>query len=85
MENAKNKQFILSDFYISAFCLAKGFELINIDKTNPHRALFIFKDKKDRQSLVEDFLFGRAQIEPKGFVSAIKQLKELLYSDIGKG
>jgi predicted RNA-binding protein YlxR (DUF448 family) len=82
MNNKKNQQFVLSDFYLSAFLRAKGVKLLDIDKTNPRRALFVFKDKEDRQNLVEDFLFGRARIEPKGFVSAIKELKQLLHSDL---
>lgn len=80
MKDKKNENFTLSDFYLSAFCLAKGFKLVDIDKSNPHRALFVFKDKENRQNLVEDFLFGRATIEPKSFVSAIKELKQLLHS-----
>lgn len=82
MKNEKNKQFTLSDFYLSAFLRAKSFRLLNIIKTNPRQALFVFEDKANRQSLVEDFLFGRTQIEPKSFVSAIKELKQLLHSDL---
>lgn len=82
MENEKDKQFALSDFYQAAFLLTKGFKLLEIDKENPQRALFVFGDKKDRQSLLEDFLFGRTQIEPKSFVAAIKELKSLLHSDL---
>ena len=77
----ENKQFTNSDFYLSAFCLAKGLRLIDIDRANPRRFLFVFNDKKDRQNLIEDFLFGRARIEPKSFVSAIKELKTLIYSN----
>lgn len=80
--NDKNSQFKTSDFYLSAFLLSQGFELLDIDKSlDPHKALFIFQDKDERQKLIEDFLFGRAQIEPKDFVSAIKELKQLLYSN----
>jgi predicted RNA-binding protein YlxR (DUF448 family) len=82
MNNKKNQQFSTSDFYLAAFLRAKGFQLLDINKTNPQRALFIFKDKEGRQSLVEDFLFGRAEIEPRSFVSAIKELKQLLHSDL---
>lgn len=79
-EGNNNRNFILADFYLSAFCLVKGFKLISVDKANPSRILFVFKDKEDRQSLIEDFLFGRAKIEPKSFVSAIKELKQLIHS-----
>lgn len=72
--------FTLSDFYLASFLRAKGFDLLTIERGNPHRASFVFKDEENRQSLVEDFLFGHASIEPKSFVSAIKELKQLLYS-----
>ena len=82
MKNEQNKQFTLSDFYLASFLRAKDFRLLNIIKDNPHRVLFVFEDTKDRQNLVEDFLYGRSFIEPKSFVSAIKELKQLLHSDL---
>jgi len=84
MKDKTVSQFKTSDFYLSAFLRTQGLELIKIDKTNPRRALFIFKDRKDRRSLVEDFLFGRTKVEPKSFISAIKEFKRLLYSDYAK-
>ena len=80
--NNEQTKFTLSDFYLSAFLLAKGFQLLDIDKSSPQRALFIFKNREDREKLTEDFLFGRTQVEPKSFVSAIKELKQLLHSDL---
>jgi predicted RNA-binding protein YlxR (DUF448 family) len=82
MTNEDFLKFETSDFYLSAFLLAKGFKLIEINKENPHRALFVFKDREDRQRLVEDFLFGRTMINPKNFAAAIKELKQLLYSEL---
>jgi len=82
MVEKNNLKFETSDFYLSAFLLARGFELIEVNKENPRRAVFIFKDREDRQSLIEDFLFGRAQVDPKDFASAIKGLKQLLHSEL---
>jgi len=82
MKNEQNKQFTLSDFYLASFLRAKDFRLLNIIKDNPRRVLFVFEDTRDRQNLIEDFLYGRAFIEPKSFVSAIKELKQLLHSDL---
>ena len=81
MKNEQNQKFILKDFYLAAFLKAKGFRLLKIewDRDNPRRALFVFEDAENRQSLVEDFLFGRAQVEAKSFVLAIKELKQLLH------
>jgi len=82
MKNEKKKQFETSDFYLAAFCLANGLKLISINRDNPHRALFVFEDTENREGWVEDFLFSRARIEPKRFVSAIKELKQLLHFDL---
>lgn len=82
MKNELKQQFLISDFYIAAFCLTKGLKLLHIEKSEPRRASFVFQDTDNRQKLVEDFLFGRASVEPKSFVSAIKELKQLLHSDL---
>ena len=82
MKNEQNKQFTLSDFYLASFLRAKDFRLLNIRKLDPHRVLFVFEDKENRRSMVEDFLFGRTTVEPKSFITAIKELKQLLHSDL---
>jgi predicted RNA-binding protein YlxR (DUF448 family) len=82
MTNKNVRQYITSDFYLSAFLLSKGLKLIKVDKSNPQRALFIFEDREDRQKLVEEFLYSRASVNPKEFVIAIKELKQLLHSSI---
>jgi len=74
-------QFKSSDFYISAYILSLGYKLTNIDKTNPRRAVFVFEDCAKGQELSSGFLLGKEKIEPKKFVSAIKELKQLLYSN----
>ena len=83
MTNKNTLKFETPDFYLSAFLLSQGFNLLDIDKkSDPHRALFIFKDRENRQSLVEDFLFGRTVVEPKNLITAIKELKQLLHSNL---
>jgi len=82
MTNKNTPQFKTSDFYLSAFLLTKGLRLIKIDKSTPQRAVFIFEDREDRQKLVEEFLYSRASVNPKEFVIAIKELKQLLHSSI---
>lgn len=82
MKNEKSK-FVSSDFYLSSYLLTQKFKLLSIDRSkDPHKVLFVFQDKKGRQGLVEDFLFGRTTVEPKSFVTAIKTLKQLLHSNL---
>lgn len=78
--NIKN-EFTTKDFYLSAYLLSQGLRLVRLDKSEPRKVYFVFHDVEARASLVEDFLFGRAQVEPKQFVAAIKEVKQLLYTN----
>lgn len=82
MQIQDKNTFSTSDFYTAAFLKTKGLNLVDIDRTNSKRAFFIFEKHKDRTELVESFLFGYARVEPKSFVAAIKELKQLLHSGI---
>ena len=81
MNSKSKKQFSTPDFYIASFCVAKGLKLAGVERENPRRILFVFDDTEDREGLIEDFLFGRTTVEPKAFVTAIKELKQLLHSN----
>lgn len=77
MEN----QFITSDFYTAVFLLAKEYKLVGINKADPRRFRFVFEDQKSRAELLEDFFNGTTAVEPRSFITAIKELKSLMYSD----
>jgi hypothetical protein len=77
----ENQNFQTSDFYTAVFLLANGFKLIEIDKTNSRRFCFVFEDQESRVKLLEDYFNGSAKIEPRQFVSSIKELKTLMYND----
>lgn len=74
-------EFALSDFYAAVFLRSSGFGLLGINKSDPRRFAFIFKDKAGRIKLLDDFFAGRATVEPRQFTAAIKELKSLMYSD----
>jgi hypothetical protein len=81
IKNDKKNEFILSDFYAAVFLRSSGFDLIGINKSDPRRFNFIFQDKAGRIKLLDDFFAGRAAVDPRQFVAAIKELKSLMYSD----
>ena len=81
MKNTSTKTYSTKDFYLAAFLVVQGLEILTLDKTDPRKVLFVFQDLENRESLVEDFLFGKSSVEPKQFVTAIKQIKQLLYND----
>lgn len=77
----ENQNFKTTDFYSAVFLLASGYKLIKIDKTDPRRFCFVFQDQENRARLLEDFFNGSAKVEPRQFVSSIKELKTLMYND----
>ena len=77
----ENQNFQTSDFYTAVFLLANKFKLIEIDKTNSRRFCFVFEDQDNRTKLLDDYFGGNSQIEPRQFVSSIKELKTLMYND----
>jgi hypothetical protein len=84
--NMKNQQdnsnnFTTSDFYAAAFLVAKGYKLLGIDKADSRRFHFIFTDEPYRPQLVSAFFAGLVEINAKAFVTAIKELKSLMYND----
>ena len=81
MKKVIEKNWTTSDFYTAVFLRATGLNLIGIDKSDGHRFQFVFKEAASREGLIDDFFAGRATVEPRQFVAAIKELKNLMYSD----
>ena len=83
--NMKNQpdsnNFITSDFYAAAFLTAKGYKLFGINKADSRRYRFIFGDEPERAQLVSGYFAGLVEVNAKDFVSAIKELKSLMYND----
>ena len=73
-----NNPFNSNDFYLSAYLLANDCELVEIEFNDSKRATFLFESVNEE--LINNFWLGRGQIEPKRFISSIKELKQRLYS-----
>lgn len=83
LSNDKNL-FKTSSFYPAAFLIAKGLRLVDVDRTDPQRAKFVFQDRPNRQQLIRAFNFAEEDspevvIDARKFVLAIKSLKDGLY------
>ena len=74
IKNDKKKEYVLSDFYAAVFLRSSGFNLIGINKSDPRRFNFIFKDKASRVKLLDDFFAGRAVVEPRRFMADNEEL-----------
>jgi len=75
--------FQTTNFYFASFALAKGFKLVDIDRSEK-RHKFIFSDFSSTEKLLKDFNFSQEDVEEvkidsRKLITAIKMLKDKLY------
>lgn len=80
------KHYSTSNFYSAVFLYVKGLQLIDIDKSNPQRAQFVFIDSQERENLIRQFNFSEkdspdVMVDAREFEMAIKTLKDRLYQE----
>jgi len=87
MQDKRNKNFHLTNFYTACFLICKGIHLLDIRKISLSKAEFIFKDGGDVETLIRSFDFAeknspKVKVDVREFVMAIKSLKDKLYQKI---
>ncbi|MBU0456504.1 MAG: hypothetical protein KKA99_07005 [Gammaproteobacteria bacterium] len=76
-----NKEYTSSDFYLTAYLLASGLELIGTTKTDPHRTLFILRDIPEREALIQSYYAGKGSVNPLAYKDKIQNLKAMLHNN----
>ncbi|QQR78798.1 MAG: hypothetical protein IPJ68_00735 [Candidatus Moraniibacteriota bacterium] len=76
----QDNHFSTSDFYLAAYCVAQGMKIAGISRSGSGKATFLLEGAPKGRELMKEFLFSDPNVEAKRFVSAIKELKQLLYS-----
>jgi len=69
------------DLGCSAALISAGFQLISLDKTNPHKAQFIFCREDGIEQVVDDYWADRLEVKARTFFDNIKMLKNRIYSE----
>jgi len=86
-----DRYFRSSSFYLSVFLFSKGLELVNIERFDPRKSNFVFRDVPEREFWVNQFNFASEDspdvcVDVRKIVSAIKMLKDKLYQgNFGEG
>lgn len=75
-----NQEYTSSDFYLTAYLLASGMELLGTKKITPYKTLFLLKDIPKREILIQDFFAGRGSVNPLIFKDWIQNLKAMLHN-----
>ena len=78
--NNQPELFITADLSLASSLLTLGYEIQNLDKTNPHKAQFIFQRSPGLDSDIQNYWNGNLRINPRLFSDNIKMLKNRLYS-----
>ena len=81
MSIKKQETYSTTSFYLGAFLMAKGMQLMGLNQTGDFtRRDFVFVDSTEREKLVNEYNFNQqAEISVRDFVAAIRQLKSLLH------
>lgn len=69
------------DLGVSAALLCAGFELLELRKTNPRKALFVFRRAKDIDKTANAYFANRLKLNARSFFDQLKALKNRLYSE----
>ena len=80
MKNDRDNEYTSADFYLTAYLLASGLELVETKKITPHKTLFLLKDIPKREALVQDYFAGRGSVNPKAYKDWIQNLKAMLHN-----
>jgi len=70
----------VSDLGLAASLSAAGFAIARVDKTNPRRAVFVFKDSPNLRSTIELFWSGELRLPASTLLESIRKLKSRIYS-----
>lgn len=73
--------FTTYDLGVSTALLCAGFELLSVAKSNPKKALFIFKRENRIEDIVDRYFSDRLEVKARSFFDHLKALKNKLYSE----
>jgi hypothetical protein len=68
-----------SDFNVGSILLYFEHQLIEIDRRDPRRCVFVFSWGQDMQGVIDQFFKGALLVDPKRFIAVQKDLKSRIY------
>ena len=73
--------FTTYDLGCSTALLCADFELITVEKSNPRKALFVFKKESGIEETANKYFSDRLNVKARSFFDHLKALKNKLYSE----
>lgn len=78
MEKMDDKYYSTSDLGHAA-AISLFFPIEKIDRTNPRRAVFVFKRTKDLEEIVEKYWRKELRVDPLEYFLVLRAIKSRLY------
>lgn len=69
------------DLGVSAALLCADFELVAVERSNPRKALFVFKKESGIEETANSYFSDRLKVKARSFFDHLKALKNKLYSE----
>ena len=82
MLEEQEEHFTTFDLGCSAALVSAGFELIYLDKQNPRKVLFCFREKEGLEEAINNYFAGKLLIDARSLFDNIKALKNRIYSSM---
>jgi hypothetical protein len=73
--------FTTFDLNCSSALLCVGFELLDIEKSNPKKALFIFKKEGNIDDVANSYFADKLEVRARSFADNLKATKNQLYGN----
>jgi hypothetical protein len=68
------------DLGVSTALLCADFELVAVERSNPRKALFVFKKESGIEETANSYFSDRLKVKARSFFDNLKALKNKLYS-----
>lgn len=75
-----NNKYKTTDLPLCAVLCCLGYQFINIDRSNPSKVVFEFKQDERIEQIINEYWSKAIKIEPLDFFNQLKALKARIYS-----
>lgn len=68
------------DYYLTVFLHTQGYDVEIDPESKPGKAIFLIEDDERREELVNQYLKGRALVNPLTFKQSAQIIKSMMYN-----
>lgn len=80
MSQPKPATYLTSDLSL-ATTISLNFPIEDIDRTNPRKAVFVFRRSPELKTLVDSYFTNQLKVSPQIFFNQLRDIKARLYAE----